>query len=223
MEYTTVRNNKDPDGILKFEKQEVTPGLLESKEREQSDIKNVQNGEEQLENQFFKEEKTEENVNTKKPHKELMEDKASEEELGKNQGSNTETCGKEIKICGKSEGKQQKSEQNKEDSEQMIKDPKQFKENDRKDNNSEASRNKDNENETNTHQKLNGVIQTAYHISKASKESSVKNEGSTDEVHQRKEKGTNRQGERKPTNYSQNETKVTETRRTRSMNKEKEM
>ena len=183
MEYITVRNDKDTEGILKFEKQEVTSGLLESKEREQSDIKNVQNGEEQLENQFFKEEKTQENVNTKKPHKELMEDKASEEELGKNQGSNTETCGKEIKICGKSEGKQQKSEQNKEDSEQMIKDPKQFKENDRKDNNSEASRNKDNENETNTHQKLNGVIQTAYHISKASKESSVKNEGSTDEVY----------------------------------------
>ena len=105
----------------------------------------------------------------------------------------------------------------------MIKDKKQFKENDRKDNNSEVSRNKDNENETNTHQKLKGVIQRAYHISKASKESSVKNEGSTDEVHQRKEMGTNRQGERKPTNYSQNETKVTETRRTRSMNKEKEM
>ena len=35
-----------------------------------------------------------------------MEDKASEEELGKNQESNTETCGKEIKICGKSGGKQ---------------------------------------------------------------------------------------------------------------------
>ena len=77
MEYTTVRNNKDPDGILKFEKQEVTPGLLESKQRKQSDIKNVQNGAEQLVNQFFKEEKTEENVNTsKKPHKKLMEDKA---------------------------------------------------------------------------------------------------------------------------------------------------
>ena len=84
IEYTTVRNNKDTDGILKFEKQEVTSGLLESKEREQSNIKNVQNGEEQMENQFFKEEKTEENVNTsKKPHKELMEDKASEEELEK--------------------------------------------------------------------------------------------------------------------------------------------
>ena len=105
MEYTAVRNNKDTNGILKFEKQEVISGLLESKEREQSDIKNVQIGEEQMENQFFKEEKTE-NVNTsKKPHKELMEDKASEEELGKNQESNTVICGKEIKICGKSEGK----------------------------------------------------------------------------------------------------------------------
>ena len=29
MEYTAVRNNKDTDGILKFEKQEVTSGLLE--------------------------------------------------------------------------------------------------------------------------------------------------------------------------------------------------
>ena len=84
MKYTAVRNYKDTLGILKFEKQEVTSGLLESKEREQSNIKNVQNGEEQMENQFFKEEKTEENVNTsKKPHKELMEDKASEEELEK--------------------------------------------------------------------------------------------------------------------------------------------
>ena len=106
MEYTTVRNNKDTNGILKSaEKQEVTSGLLESKEREQSDIKNVQIGEEQMESQFFKEEKTE-NVNTsKKPHKELMEYKASEEELGKNQESNTVICGKESKICGKSEGK----------------------------------------------------------------------------------------------------------------------
>ena len=34
MEHTTVRNNKDTDGILKFEKQEVASGLLESKERE---------------------------------------------------------------------------------------------------------------------------------------------------------------------------------------------
>ena len=86
MEYTTVRNNKDTDGILKFEKQEVTPGQLESKQREQSDIKNVQNGAEQLVNEVFKEEKTEENVNTSKnPHKELMEEKASEEKLRKNQ------------------------------------------------------------------------------------------------------------------------------------------
>ena len=215
MEYTTVRNNKDTNGILKSaEKQEVTSGLLESKEREQSNIKNVQNGEEQMENQFFKEEKTEENVNTsKKPHKEILEDKASEEELGKNQEINTVICAKEIKIWWKSEGKQQKSEQNKEDSEQVIKDKKQFEENDRKDNNSGVSRNKDNENETNS------VIQTAYHISKASKESSGKDKGSTDEVYQRKEKGNNRQGERKYNNYSQNETKVTERLRTRSIGK----
>ena len=99
MEYTTVRNNKYTDGILKFEKQEEVTGLLESKEREQSDIKNIQNREEQMENQFFKEEKTEENVNTsKKPHKEILEDKASEEELGKNQEINTVICAKEIKI-----------------------------------------------------------------------------------------------------------------------------
>ena len=39
----------------------------------------------------------------------------------------------------------------------MIKDKKQVKENDRKDDNSEVSTNKDNENETNTHQKLKGV------------------------------------------------------------------
>ena len=96
----------------------------------------------------------------------------------------------------------------------MIKDKKQFEENDRKDNNSGVSRNKDNENETNS------VIQTAYHISKASKESSGKDKGSTDEVYQRKEKGNNRQGERKYNNYSQNETKVTERLRTRSVSKE---
>ena len=123
MEYTTVRNNKYTDGILKFQKQE-------SKEREQSDIKNVQNREERMENQFFKEEKTEENFNTsQKPHKQLMEDKASGDELGKNQESNTVIYGKEIKISGKSEVKQQKSEQNKEDSEQLIKDKRQFEEN----------------------------------------------------------------------------------------------
>ena len=76
------------------------------REREQSDIKNVQNGEEQIENQVFKEEKIEENVNTsKKLHKELMEDKASEEELGNNQESDTVICGKGIKIYGKGEGK----------------------------------------------------------------------------------------------------------------------
>ena len=206
---------------MKFEKQEVTSGLLESKEREQSNIKNVQNGEEQMENQFFKEEKTEENVNTsKKPRKELMEDKASEEELEKNQERNTLICGKEIRICGKNEAKQQKSEQNKEDSEQMIKDKKQFEENDRNDNNSGVSRNKIIENETNTLQKLKGVIQTAYHTIKTSKESSGKDEGSADKVYQRKEKGTNRQGERKYNNYSQNEPKVTERLRTRSVSKE---
>ena len=129
------------------------------REREQSDIKNVQNGEEQMENQVFKEEKIEETVNTsKKLHKELMEDKASEEELGNNQESDTVICGLGIKIYGKGEGKQQNLEKNKEDSEQMIKDKKQFEKNDRKDNDSGVSRNKDNENETNTHQKLKGVI-----------------------------------------------------------------
>ena len=71
MEYTTVRNNKATDGILKFEKQEVTSGLLESREREQSDIKNVQNGEEQMENQLFKV-KTEENVNTSKKNTKII-------------------------------------------------------------------------------------------------------------------------------------------------------
>ena len=50
MEYTTVRNNIDTNGTLKFEKQEVTSGLLQSKEREQSGIKNVQIGEEQMKN-----------------------------------------------------------------------------------------------------------------------------------------------------------------------------
>ena len=146
-----------------------------------------------------------------------MEDKALEEELGENQESNTVIYGKEIKICGKSEGMQQKLEQNKEDNEQMIKDKKHLEENDRKDNNSGVSRNKDNENETNTHKKLKGVIQAVYHISKGSKESSGKDEGSTDEVCQRKAKGTNRQCERKYNNYSQNETKVKERLRTRSV------
>ena len=102
----------------------------------------------------------------------------------------------------------------------MIKDKKQNEENDRKDNNSGVSGNKDIENETNTHQKLKGVIQTAYHTIKTSKESSGKDEGSADEVYQRKEKGTNRQGERKYNNYNQNETKVTERLRTRSVSKE---
>ena len=93
-------------------------------------------------------------------------------------------------------------------------------ENDRKDNNLGVSRNKDNENKTNTHQKLKGVIQAVYYISKASKENSVKDEGSTDEVYQRKKKATNRQGKRKHNKYSQNETKVTERLRTRRLSKE---
>ena len=50
MEYTTVRNNKDTNGILKFEKQEITTDLLESKEIEQSDIRNLQKGKEQMTN-----------------------------------------------------------------------------------------------------------------------------------------------------------------------------
>ena len=45
MGYTAVRNNKDTDGILTFEKQEVTSDLLESKDREQPDIKNLRNRE----------------------------------------------------------------------------------------------------------------------------------------------------------------------------------
>ena len=180
MEYTSVRNNKNTNGILKFEKQEATSDLFE---REQSKIKNVQNREEQTENQIFEEDKTEETVNTsKKAHKESMEDKASEKELGKYQKNNTEICGKGIKICGSSEGKQQKSEQNKEDSGRMIKHKKQYEEYDSKDNNSRISGNKDNENEINTHKGLKGVIQTAYHISKTSKESSDKDGGSTDEA-----------------------------------------
>ena len=102
----------------------------------------------------------------------------------------------------------------------MIKDKKQFEENDRKDNNSGVSRNKDDENEANTHQKLKGVIQTANHISKAGKESSGKDEGSTDKVYQKKEKENNRQDERNYNKYRQNETKVTERLRTRSVSKE---
>ena len=45
-----------------------------------------------------------------------MKNAASEEELGANQESNIDICGKEIKTPEKSEGKQQKSEQNKEES-----------------------------------------------------------------------------------------------------------
>ena len=46
MEHTRVRrnNNKGTNNISKFEKQEATLDPLESKEREQSHIKNVQNG-----------------------------------------------------------------------------------------------------------------------------------------------------------------------------------
>ena len=44
-----------------------------------------------MENQIFEGYKTEENVSTSKmAHKELMEDKASEEEIGENQESNIE-------------------------------------------------------------------------------------------------------------------------------------
>ena len=59
-----------------------------------------------------------------------------------------------------------------------------------------------------------------YYISKVSKESSDKDEESADEVYQRKEKETNRQGERKYYIYRQNEMKVTERLRTRSVSKE---
>ena len=63
----------------------------------------------------------------------------------------------------------------------------------RKDNNSQVSRNKSNENEINIHKKPKQTINTAYHISKTSKESSDKG-GSTDEreTYQIKKKGTNR-------------------------------
>ena len=60
------------------------------------------------------------------------------------------------------------------------------------------------------------IIQTLSHISKTKKESSDEEGGSTDEreTYQMKEKGTNRQGERKYDNYSQNdsqnESKLTE-------------
>ena len=77
MEYTTVKNNKDTCGILKFEKQEAT-----------SDGKSI----------FWRTKNREECSHIKKAHKESMEDKVLEEELGKNQESNTEICGKEIKI-----------------------------------------------------------------------------------------------------------------------------
>ena len=70
MDHTTIRNNKETNSTLKFEMQEATSDPLESKESEQSDIKKVQIGEEQVENQIFEGYKTEVNVCTsKKTHK----------------------------------------------------------------------------------------------------------------------------------------------------------
>ena len=90
----------------------------------------------------------------------------------------------------------------------MIKDIKKYEEYDRKDNNSRVSRNKSKENKTNILKKL-GIMQTANHISKTRKKSSDKGGRSTDEreAYQMKEKGTNRQGERKYYNYSQNDSR----------------
>ena len=160
-----------------------------------------------MENQIIEGHKTEENANTSKKevHKEVVEDAASKEELGENQESNTEICGKETKTCEKNEGKQKKSEENKEKSGQMIKDIKIYKEYDRKYNNSGVSRNKSNENQTNIHKKLKGIMQITYHISKTRKWSSDKDGGSTDEreAYQMTEKGTNRQREIKYDKYSQ--------------------
>ena len=160
-----------------------------------------------MENQIIEGHKTEENANTSKKevHKELVEDAASKEELGENQESNTKICGKETKTCEKNEGRQKKSEENKEKSGQMIKDIKIYKEYDRKYNNSGVSWNKSNENQTNIHKKLKGIIQISYHISKTRKGSSDKDGGSTDEreAYQMTEKGTNRQGEIKYDKYSQ--------------------
>ena len=61
----------------------------------------------------------------------------------------------------------------------MIEDIKQFEEYDRKHNSSGISMDKDNENESNIHKKLKGVIQSGYYISETSKESSDKDEGTT--------------------------------------------
>lgn len=87
----------------------------------------------------------------------------------------------------------------------MIKDIKHYEKYDRKDKSSGVSKTKDNENETNIYKKLIRVIQTAYHISETIISLSNKDEGSTNEreAYQRREKGNNRQGERKH-NYSQN-------------------
>ena len=63
-----------------------------------------------------------------------------------------------------------------------MEDVKQYEEYDRKDNNSEVSRKKSIEKETNIHKKLKGIIQTTYHIGKTRKESSGKDGGSTDET-----------------------------------------
>ena len=98
MGHTIVRNNEDTNNISKFEKQEATSDPLE-----QSDFRNIHNGEGQIENQIIGGYKTEESV-----HKEWKEDAASEVELGENQESNTEISDREIKNCEKSEGKQQK-------------------------------------------------------------------------------------------------------------------
>ena len=57
IKHIIVRNNKDTKNILKFEKQKATSDPLE-----QSDIKNIQNGEERMENQIIGRYKTEESV-----------------------------------------------------------------------------------------------------------------------------------------------------------------
>ena len=183
-------------------------------------------GEEQMENQIIEGYKTEENISTlkKEAHKKLMEDAALEEELGEKQ-SITEMCGKEIETYEKSEGKKQKSEQSKDENGKIIKDKKQYEEYYRKDSNSGVSRNKNNENESNIHKNPKEIIQTPHHVSKTRKESGNKDGGSTDEreAYQMKEKRTNRQGERKYNNHNQNigqnESKITERLRTRSINK----
>ena len=69
IKHIIVRNNKGTNNISKFDQ-------LESKEREQSDIENVQNEEKQMENQITEGYKTEENVNTsEKRHKKMQHQK----------------------------------------------------------------------------------------------------------------------------------------------------